>query len=300
VSVAALAFIALFIFRLPFPLVILAAAAAGFVADRLGCRVQTASAHGAAEPDLLGHATPSHAEPTFGRAIRVAAVWLPLWLGPVLLLVAMLGPENVFSRLSIFFSQVAVVTFGGAYAVLAYVGQQAVEMQHWLRPSEMLAGLGMAETTPGPLIMVVQYVGFLAGYRDPGALPPLLAGTLAGLLVTWVTFTPCFLWVFLGAPYVEALRGARALNAALSAVTAAVVGVILNLAVWFGIHVIFRQSAPWHGLDVPVLASIDPFATILALFAALALFRFELGVIPTLLACSLAGMALLLGFGGLR
>ena len=139
------------------------------------------------------------------------------------------------------------VTFGGAYAVLAYVAQEAVGTYHWLAPGEMLAGLGMAETTPGPLIMVVQYVGFLAGYRAPGMLPPLLAGTLAGLLVTWVTFTPCFLWVFLGAPYIEALRGARGLNAALSAVTAAVVGVMLNLAVWFGIHVVFHDTVPWHG-----------------------------------------------------
>ena len=203
-----------------------------------------------------------------------------------------------------FFSQVAVVSFGGAYAVLAYVAQQAVETYHWLRPGEMLAGLGMAETTPGPLIMVVQYVGFLAGYRAPGVLPPLLAGTLAGLLVTWVTFTPCFLWVFLGAPYVEALRGARALSAALSAVTAAVVGVILNLAVWFGLHVVFRQTLPWHGyglsLDVPVPTSIDPFATILAIAAALAVFRFKIGMIPTLLGCSLAGVALQLVFGSVQ
>ncbi len=148
-----------------------------------------------------------------------------------------------------------------------------------------------------------QYVGFLAGYRAPGTLSPLLAGTLAGLLVTWVTFTPCFLWVFLGAPYVEALRGARALSAALSAVTAAVVGVILNLAVWFGLHVVFRQLLPWHNygfaLDVPVLSSIDPFATILAI-AALALFRFKIGVIPTLLGCSLAGVVLVLAFSGIR
>ena len=149
-----------------------------------------------------------------------------------------------------------------------------------------------------------QYVGFLAGYRAPGTLSPLLAGTLAGLLVTWVTFTPCFLWVFLGAPYVEALRGARALSAALSAVTAAVVGVILNLAVWFGLHVVFRQLLPWHNygfaLDVPVLSSIDPFATILAIAAALALFRFKIGVIPTLLGCSLAGVVLVLAFSGIR
>jgi chromate transporter len=216
----------------------------------------------------------------------------------------MLGPDDVFGRLAIFFSQVAVVSFGGAYAVLAYVAQQAVETYGWLRPGEMLAGLGMAETTPGPLIMVVQYVGFLAGYRAPGTLSPLLSGTLAGLLVTWVTFTPCFLWVFLGAPYVEALRGARALGAALSAVTAAVVGVILNLAVWFGLHVVFRQLLPWHSygftLDVPLLSSIDPFATILAIAAALALFRFKIGVIPTLLGCSLTGVVLVLTFNGVR
>jgi chromate transporter len=207
----------------------------------------------------------------------------------------------VFTRLAIFFSQVAVVSFGGAYAVLAYVAQQAVETHHWLRPDEMLAGLGLAETTPGPLIMVVQYVGFLAGYRTTGVMPSLLAGTLAGLLVTWVTFTPCFLWVLLGAPYVEALRGVRALGAALAAVTAAVVGVILNLAVWFGLHVIFRETAAWQGyglsLGLPVLPSIDIFAAILAATAALAIFHFKVGIMPTLLACSLAGAVLQLAFG---
>ena len=216
----------------------------------------------------------------------------------------LLGPRTYSPALAVFFSEVAVVSFGGAYAVLAYVAQQAVGTYHWLAAGEMLAGLGMAETTPGPLIMVVQYVGFLAGYRTPGALSPLLAGTLAGLLVTWVTFTPCFLWVFLGAPYIEALRGARGLSAALSAVTAAVVGVILNLAVWFGIHVIFRQMLPWHeygfALDIPVLTSIDVFATVLAIAAALALFRFKVGVIPTLIGCSLAGVALVFTFSGVR
>ena len=198
--------------------------------------------HGKPDDDLLGEQIPDHAKPSLARALRAVAVWLPLWLGQCLLFL-LRGPEDIFTRLSVFFSEVAVVSFGGAYAVLAYVAQQAVETHHWLRPGEMLAGLGMAETTPGPLIMVVQYVGFLAGYRAPGALPPLLSATLAGLLVTWVTFTPCFLWVFLGAPYLEALRGVRALSAALSAVTAAVVGVILNLAVWFGIHVIFRRPS---------------------------------------------------------
>jgi chromate transporter len=165
----------------------------------------------------------------------------------------------------------------------------------------MLTGLGMAETTPGPLIMVVQYVGFLAGYRTADGLSPLMTATLAGLLVTWVTFTPCFLWVFLGAPYVEALRGVRALGAALSAVTAAVVGVILNLAVWFGIHVIFRDIFMWQGfgfnLSIPVLSSLDIVAAILAIAAAVAIFRFKVGIMHTLLACSLAGVALQLAFG---
>jgi chromate transporter len=309
VAVAGLAFIALFFFAVPFPIVVLVAAAIGFAADWLGFPVASNGSHGAgkaaaAETDRLGDGMPAHARPDLARAARTGATWLALWLAPVAFLLVVLGPENVFCRLAIFFSQVAVVSFGGAYAVLAYVAQQAVGTYGWLRPGEMLAGLGMAETTPGPLIMVVQYVGFLAAFRAPGDLPPLLAATLAGLLVTWVTFAPCFLWVFLGAPYVEALRGARALGAALSAVTAAVVGVILNLAVWFGLHVVFRQLLPWHGdgfsLDVPVLASIDPFATILAVAAAVALFRFKIDVIPTLLGCSLAGVAVVLAVNGVR
>ena len=302
VYVAAGAFVALFFFALPFPVVVLMAAAIGLLADRLGYAVGGAAAHGKHGDDLLGESIPDHAQPSLARAIGVVAVWLPLWLAPVVALFLLDGPDNIFTRLSVFFSEVAVVSFGGAYAVLAYVAQQAVETYHWVRPDEMLAGLGMAETTPGPLIMVVQYVGFLAGYRTPGVMPPLLMATLAGLLVTWVTFTPCFLWVFLGAPYVEALRGVRALSAALSAVTAAVVGVILNLAVWFGIHAMFRDTVAWQsfGLHVglPVLPSVDVAATLLAIASALALFRFKVGVIPTLLACSLAGVVLRFVFGG--
>ncbi|MCW3476372.1 chromate efflux transporter [Limobrevibacterium gyesilva] len=304
VAIAAAAFAALFFFAVPFPVVVLAAAAAGFVADRSGYTVGSTHSRGEHGDDLLGETMPAHAQPSTSRALRVASVWLPLWLGPVVLLLALLGPGNVFTQLALFFSAVAVVSFGGAYAVLAYVAQEAVQTYHWLAPGEMLTGLGLAETTPGPLIMVVQHVGFLAGYRAPGALPPLPAGVLAGLLVTWVTFTPCFLWVFLGAPYVEALRGVRALGAALSAVTAAVVGVIVNLAVWFGVHVIFQRTVSWHGyglaLDIPVLGSLDPFASVLAVAAALALLRFRIGVIPTLLGCSIAGVAFQLAFGGVR
>jgi len=301
VAIAAAAFVALFFFAIPFPIVVVASALVGFAADRLGYAVGGRAGHGKHDDDRLGEHIPDHARPSLAQAVKVVATWLPLWLGPVALLFLCLGSDNIFTRLSVFFSEVAVVSFGGAYAVLAYVAQQAVETHQWLRPGEMLTGLGMAETTPGPLIMVVQYVGFLAGYRTPGALPPLTAATLAGLLVTWVTFTPCFLWVFLGAPYVEALRGVRALAAALSAVTAAVVGVILNLAVWFGVHVIFRETVPWQGfaleLSLPVLPSLDIFATILAVTAALAIFRFKVGVIQTLLACSIAGVVLQLAFG---
>jgi chromate transporter len=205
-----------------------------------------------------------------------------------------LGGDNVFTKIAIFFSQMAVVTFGGAYAVLAYVAQQAVENFHWVKPGEMLDGLGMAETTPGPLIMVTQFVGFLAAWREPHGMPPLLAATLGGLLTTWVTFVPCFLWIFFGAPFVEALRANKALGAALGAITAAVVGVILNLAVWFALHVLFAVLVPvrWLGasVELPVLSSVDLPALVLSLAAAMAIFRFKFGMIPVLLASSLAGV----------
>jgi chromate transporter len=302
VTIAMAAFVALFLFAVPFPLVVLTAAILGLVANRFGYAIGGQVARAGQDDDLLGDGVPAHAQPSLARAVKVAVVWLPLWLGPIVFLFLLLGSHDIFTRLAVFFSEVAVVSFGGAYAVLAYVAQQAVATHHWLQPGEMLAGLGMAETTPGPLIMVVQYVGFLAGYRAPGVLPPLAAGTAAGLLVTWVTFTPCFLWVFLGAPYVEALRGARALGAALAAVTAAVVGVILNLAVWFGTHVIFHDTMAWRGyglsVDLPVLSSLDVFAACLALAAALAIFRFRIGIMQTLLATALAGLVLQLTFGG--
>jgi chromate transporter len=190
----------------------------------------------------------------------------------------------------------AVVTFGGAYAVLAYVVQQAVGHYGWLAPGEMLDGLGMAETTPGPLIMVLQFVGFMAAFRDPGLLPPLLAGAFGGLVATWVTFVPCFLWIFLGAPFVETLRGNRPLAGALSAITAAVVGVILNLALWFAIHTLFREVRPVAvgGLEIglPVPASADPWALLLAAAALIATFRFKVGMVPLLAGALAGGVAL--------
>jgi chromate transporter len=228
----------------------------------------------------------------------MAGICLILWLAPTLILLATLGPDNVFSDIALFFTTLSVVTFGGAYAVLAWVAQAAVETYGWLAPGEMLDGLGMAETTPGPLIMVTQFVGFMGAFRASGALPPLVAGTLGGLLTTWVTFTPCFLWIFLGAPYIERLRENLALSAALAAITAAVVGVILNLALWFGLHVLFEEVALFTGfgmhLDVPVLATLDPAAAALTLAVLVAVFWLRLGLLSVLAASAAAGVALYL------
>ena len=232
------------------------------------------------------------------QAVRIAVVWSALWLIPVIALRLLVGPTNVFSQIATFFSKMAVVTFGGAYAVLAYVAQQAVDNLHWLRPGEMLDGLGMAETTPGPLIMVLQFVGFMAAYRDPGGFPPLTAGVFGGLLASWVTFTPCFLWIFLGAPFIKRLRGNQALTDALSAITAAVVGVILNLAIWFAIHTIFKQTVAVRSLgfafDLPVLSSVDSWALLLSIAAVLAIFRFGVGMLTALAGCAATGIALYL------
>jgi chromate transporter len=287
--------------------IIFGAALIGFVGGAMGIAAfQGGGGHGPSQTDgsrpvvdsLLGDQLPEHARPTVRRALKVSAVWLALWLVPVAVLLWAFGSANVFSQIAVFFSKMAMVTFGGAYAVLAYVAQQAVEHYHWLKPGEMLDGLGMAETTPGPLIMVLQFVGFMAAFRDPGGMSPMLAGTLGGLLATWVTFTPCFLWIFLGAPFVEQLRGNKALSAALSAITAAVVGVILNLAIWFAIHTVFRQTTPVRAFpfsfEAPVLASLDIWALVLSVAAAFAIFRFKVGMIPTLAGCCAAGIALYL------
>src|SRR5438477_7593418 len=303
-AVAALAFVAIFFSHVPFPLIVLAAGVIGFVGARAGSAAfVVGGGHGpsgaaAAGESRLGEDLPEHARPTVGRALRVSAIWLALWLGPVIAILATLGLGHTFSDIGLFFSKMAVVTFGGAYAVLAYMAQQAVEHYGWLRPGEMLDGLGMAETTPGPLIMVVQFVGFMAAYRDPGSLPPLLAGTLGGLLATWTTFVPCFLWIGLGAPFIERLRDNKPLSGALAGITAAVVGVILNLAIWFALHTWFRDTVPVGGygigFDMPVLASVNPWALALSVAAIVAIFRFKAGTIQTLAACSAAGIVLYL------
>jgi chromate transporter len=296
-GIAAAAFVAIFFFGIAFPLIILAAAVIGYAGGRAGAGAFAGGGHGPepAGETLLGDRIPAHAVPSLRWALRISAILLLLWLGPLAVLFATVGPDSVFARIGLFFSQMAVVTFGGAYAVLAYVAQQAVETYGWLAPGEMLDGLGMAETTPGPLIMVTQFVGFMGAYRDPGALHPMVAGTLGGLLTTWVTFTPCFLWIFLGAPFVETLRSNRALAAALSAITAAVVGVVLNLAIWFAFHTLFREVGEVEAgplrFDLPVAASVDIVACVLAAAALVAMFRFKLGAPIVLAGCAAAGMA---------
>jgi len=204
------------------------------------------------------------------------------------------GPTNVFTAIATFNSRMAVVTFGGAYAVLAYMAQQAVEHYHWLQPQEMLVGLGFAETTPGPLISVVQFVGFMAAYRQPGSLSPAVAGTLGGLLAQWCTCVPSFLWIFMGAPYIESLRNNRALSAALAAITAAVVGVIANLGIWFALHTLFGEVREQHLgrliLQLPALGTLNVAALVLATAAVVAMFRFKVGMIATLFGCSIAGI----------
>lgn len=302
-GLAAAAFVAIFVFDVAFPLIVLAAGLIGYIGARSGYPAffggdehELSKEATVADADsVLGETIPAHARPNSSWALRISGILLVLWLAPVALLFLLLGSDNVFTHIGVFFSQMAVVTFGGAYAVLAYVAQQAVETYGWLGPGEMLEGLGLAETTPGPLIMVTQFVGFLGAYRDPGAFNPFVAGTLGGVLTTWVTFVPCFLWIFLGAPFIEGLRSNRALSAALAAITAAVVGVILNLAVWFGLHVIFAQvvEIPTLGaaaVDVPVISTINIVSLVFTIAAAIAMFRFKMGMIKVLAACSTAGV----------
>lgn len=300
VGLAVAAFLALFVFDVAFPVVVAAAGLIGF----LGVR---------ARPDLFGgggghggkgggtvtgaviDADPHHLAPSPARSAGVIAVWGGLWAAPIVGLAAVFGPDAVFVTLAGFFSKMAVVTFGGAYAVLAYVAQQAVEGFGWLSAPEMVDGLALAETTPGPLILVLTFVGFLAGFRDPSGLGPLAGGVLGAVTVTWVTYVPCFLWIFLGAPHVERLRANRAFAGALAAITAAVVGVIANLAIWFALHVLFREVGRVDlgpvSIVRPVVTSLDPLAALLAAVAATALFRGRLGVPKTLALCGVLGLA---------
>lgn len=310
VALAALAFVAIFFFAVPFPLIILIAGVIGYVGGRVweekfyvirGHQAEDGESEAGEEAAISDSYTAPHARPSVVRALRVALVGLLIWLSPVAVLAAILGTANVFVTEGIFFSKAAVVTFGGAYAVLSYVAQQAVETYGWLRPGEMLDGLGMAETTPGPLIQVVQFVGFMAAFRNPGALDPMLAGVFASVLVAWVTFVPSFLWIFLGAPYIEYLRGNKALSTALSAITAAVVGVVLNLAVWFALHVAFgtvgEARVAGARLLVPDWQTVNVASVIISAAAFVAIFRFKLGMIKTLGASTVVGLLYYLLFG---
>jgi chromate transporter len=302
IGIAVAAFVAIHAFQVPFPLIVLGAAAVGMAGRRFALRVvpertdddPAGDAHHVVDA-ALARGELAHTRPSARRAGLVVIVSLVLWFVPIAVVMAWLGRDAVIAQQGILFSQAAMVTFGGAYAVLAYIAQRVVEDYRWLAPGQMLDGLGLAETTPGPLILVVQFVAFQAAYQHQTGLTPLTAGIVGSLLATWVTFVPCFLWIFLGAPYIEALRHNRTLQAALSAITAAVVGVILNLAVWFAVHTVFAEVAPWRWgwlqLDRPAWASVKPAAAILAAAAVVAMFRFRLGVGWTLLGCAVLGCA---------
>ena len=296
-AIAVLAFLALFVFELPFPLVVLIAGFAGFVVSR-----NDPGRLAAPEADTL-----AITRPPLLRSLLTLALWIFVWQLPLFLLWLFAGTENLAAMFS-FFSRMALVTFGGAYAVLAYVAQVAVEGYGWLMPGEMVDGLALAETTPGPLVLVLSFLGFMVGFRFAPALDPVFAGVVGAVLAAWATFVPSFIWIFAGAPYVERLRGNLVLSAALAAITAAVVGVILNLAIWFGLHVLFSEviripllasgssGKPLAGLWWPVWGSLDPAALALFLASAFLLFRLKLGMVPVLAVCAAAGLVIRLAF----
>ena len=281
-TLAGLAFVALYFFHAPFPIVLSGAGIIGLLGGMIRCdKFLVINEHGGKGESVIDDQAQAaeHMRPTLARALRVLATCLALWWLPVLLLGACLGWDHALFREGIFFSKAAMVTFGGAYAVLPYVSQQAVENFGWLSAGQMLDGLGLAETTPGPLIMVLQFVGFLGGWNQPGTLTPLVAASVGALITTWTTFVPCFLWIFLGAPHIEQLRGNEKLTTMLSAITAAVVGVILNLAVWFGVRVIF-----------PAPATTDWFALVVSVLAFAGLVRWKWDVIPVVAGAGAAGL----------
>jgi len=297
-------FIGIFFLSIPFPILIIIAAIIGVIEEIIkrksdfnvnNISVQIVPDKNTAIIDKkLNNKVLAHTEPSFRQSVKVAIIWLIIWLGPIFVMILALGTTNVFVQEGLFFSKIAVVTFGGAYAVLAYVAQQAVYNYQWLSPGEMLNGLGMAETTPGPLIMIVQFVGFMGAYRNPGQLDPITAGILGSMITTWVTFAPCFLWIFLGGPYIEKLRNNKLLASALSAITAAVVGVILNLAVWFSLHVIFKTvNEVFIGFIhvwVPVWGTIEYASLAIAVGALISSLLLKIGMIPTLLISAVIGV----------
>lgn len=290
ILLAAIAFVAIFFLHIAFPLIILGAALAGWLGGRRHPHIFL-PANSDVESSTNTPNTPLVSKWHF---LRQLAIWVPMWLVPLAVLAYVFGPDHLFVTQGVFFSKMAVVTFGGAYAVLAYVAQRAVEDYGWLAPGEMLDGLGMAETTPGPLIQVVQFVGFMGAFRLVDELSPLAAGLLASVVVTWVTFVPCFLWIFLGAPYMEKLNRNLSLKTALTSVTAAIVGVILNLAVWFSLNTLFGHLTERHfygiRILIPTWSTIDLPALIIATAAFFLLFRTRAGLILTLAVSATAGI----------
>jgi chromate transporter len=277
-GVAAAAFVGIFFFDLPFPLIVAAAGAIGFFTTR----------------KKSGIAQPTENRGAWRQATRAALVGLGLWLAPIALVVLTLGTSHVLFDIAAFFSKLAVVSFGGAYALLAYMAQQAVENYAWMSAPEMVDGLGLAETLPGPLIKVTQFVGFLAAYRDPAPFSPTAAAILGAALTTWVTFVPPMMLIFAGAPFIEQLRSNQRLSGALAAITAAVVGVILNLTIWFALHVLFARveearAGPlrWYAFDP---ATLEWKAALLASIAALLMLRLHRGLVETVVLMAVAGM----------
>jgi chromate transporter len=282
-SLAVLAFVVIYFFKAPFPAIVVGAGVIGFLGGHiLKDKFQTSTI--VEERAILSaisdeQESPPHTKPNLPRAILISAICLTLWLAPTIIAGALRGWDSTLFKEGFFFTKAAVVTFGGAYAVLPYVAQQALFHYGWLKPGQMMDGLGLAETTPGPLIMVLQFVGFMGAWQHPEGLSPLVAATLGALLTTWATFTPCFLWIFVGGPHIEQLRGNQKLTSALSAVTAAIVGVILNLAVWFALHVFF-----------PTAGVVDWFAIALCGAAFVAMLRYKIDIIPVVLASGLLGL----------
>jgi chromate transporter len=282
-SLAVLAFVVIYFFKAPFPAIVVGAGIIGFLGGHiLKDKFQTSTI--VEERAILSaisdeQESPPHTKPNLPRAILISAICLTLWLAPTIIAGALRGWDSTLFKEGFFFTKAAVVTFGGAYAVLPYVAQQALFHYGWLKPGQMMDGLGLAETTPGPLIMVLQFVGFMGAWQHPEGLSPLVAATLGALLTTWATFTPCFLWIFVGGPHIEQLRGNQKLTSALSAVTAAIVGVILNLAVWFALHVFF-----------PTAGVVDWFAIALCGAAFVAMLRYKIDIIPVVLASGLLGL----------
>lgn len=297
VGLAVAAFLALAVFAVPFPVVILIAGAGGWLASRWIPALRVLKAHGADDgpAPLISDDALHTSRPSAVRTLGILVLGLVVWFTPVVLAAALLGTDSVYVDQGLFFSGAAVVTFGGAYAVLAYVAQQAVEVYGWLAPGEMVHGLALAETTPGPLIMVTQWTAGVGAYRDPGVLDPWGGMLVGSLLTTWVTFVPCFLFIFLGAPYVERLRHNTHLTAALAGVTAAVVGVIASLAAYFSLHTLFDETTavdegPFH-FEVPVWASWDPLAFTLTGVALALMFWRRWTPLRTLGACAVLGLA---------